>query len=380
MKRTGSRFILLIALLLFSAGYAQETEELLFQKGFENVLIEESQDSVCIFFEHREFRNPYYSMRFAELLLKDHELITRESKLIWIPVYQNKPVGRYEAGSYRFHFLREEDRQFYKEHNRPFKNYRLNFRIQPEVKARFGFYRHPFETKFNFNLDTQIYLLPGLSLQTGLSFPVVNSLDSQSMAIRPAPSMLHYFGQHVNGHFISASVGSFYNDRYGVDIEYRYSKMNSRWSFGLEGGITGYYRFNGLDLYHTELNRIMAVADAEYHLNYENLSLKLSAGRFLYSDTGVRMEIIKQYGNVDIGLFGSGTTAGATAGFQFAFNLFPGKIFRSRSMELRTTDEFRWEYTYNNQDFVAMKYRLGIPRLADRLRQYKEDYVQSFSR
>lgn len=53
------------------------------------------------------------------------------------------------------------------------------------------------------------------------------------------------------------------------------------------------------------------------------------------------------------------TELGTTVGFQFAFSLFPGKIYRGKNLELRTTEEFRWEYSYNNEEPVAEKYPIG---------------------
>ncbi len=358
--------------------YSQEAGELLRNKGYESVLIDSSSGKTNIYFEHREFRSPFHSMKFAKLILKNNGISEADNEINFIPIYRNVPIGIYSAENYSYQPLGFIEKAFFTEHNQPLKNYRWNFRIQPEVISRFGFYSQPFETKFNLNIDTQIFLLPGFSLFTGISIPVTNTLDSQSTNLRPAPTSLNYFSQPLPSHFLSISAGTFYNDRYGLDFQYRYYRMDSNWSFGLESNVTGFYRFNSFNYSNSSLNRIMLVADAEYRLNYENLSVKLSVGRFLYSDTGARLELIKQFGNVDIGLFGTGSTSGATAGFNFAFNLFPGKILRSKAFELRTTDEFRWEYTYNNQDFVGMKYRTGIPKLSDRLRQYKEEFIQDF--
>jgi len=189
--------------------------------------------------------------------------------------------------------------------------------------------------------------------------------------------MLHYFNQPWDHNFISASVGSFYNNRYGVDLEFRHANLSKRWSYGVATGLTGFYWLNGLSLYNETLDDFYATADVEYRLPLENLSLKLTAGQFLYKDKGVRFDLIKQFAAAEIGLFASSTDIGTTTGFQFAFALFPGKIFRNRKVELRTTEEFRWEYTYNNVDPVAKNFRIGMPRLSDILRQYNQNFLNS---
>ena len=227
-------WISLLFFLLGSLGYAQSIREQLYPAGFENVQVREQGDSLKIFFEHREFRSPFHSMKYANLLLKDlPELKNR--KLVWIPVYHNEPIGAYTAEDYGFLPLSHDDRSFFKANNKVLKNYRLSLRLYPEVKARFGFYSDPFQSKINLILDSRIYLASGLSLQTGIAIPLHNNLDTQDLKLRAAPSMLHYFTQPWNGHFFLLSGGSFYNDRYGLDLEYRHAGLNSSWSYGLEG-------------------------------------------------------------------------------------------------------------------------------------------------
>ena len=120
-------------------------------------------------------------------------------------------------------------------------------------------------------------------------------------------------------------------------------------------------------------------ADVEWRTGIENTSLKLSLGQFLYQDKGARIDLIKQFSAAEIGLFAAHTDIGTTGGFQFAFSLWPGKILRGKKLELRTTEEFRWEYTYNNEEPVARQFRIGMPRLADMLRNYNEAWIKELT-
>ncbi|SDR77862.1 YjbH domain-containing protein [Christiangramia echinicola] len=371
--------ISLLFILLSLGLHSQETESQLGEAGFENITLETEVDSLKLYFEHREFRNPYHGMLYANRLLgkADPELPRKNST--FFPVFHNQLMGRYEAQTYNFSPLSESDRHFYAENNKVFKNYRFNFRLHPEVVSRFGYYEDPFETKFNMILDTRIYLASGVSLQTGITIPIVNNLDNHGMKLRAAPSMLHYFVQPWNAHFFSLSAGTFYNDRYGFDLEYRFARMDSRWSFGFAGGVTGFYRLYGLEYYSEPVDDLYGVADVEWRTGIEHTTLKLSAGQFLYQDKGMRLDLIKQFAAAELGLFAARTDIGTTGGFQFAFSLFPGKILRGKKNEVRTTEEFRWEYTYNNEDPVAQQFRIGMPRLADLLRNYNEAWIKHLS-
>jgi hypothetical protein len=366
----------LVGLLGFVA-QAQELSDRLYKAGFENVLINDSEDTLKIFFEHREFRSPFHSMKYASFLLKEQSDINIKN-IFWIPVVRNQPIGSYTAQEYKFKEPNDSELQFFKENNKPWKNYRWNFRIRPRIKSRFGFYSDPFETKLNIILDSRVYLARGLSVQTGISFPVTNNLDNHDLKPRLAPSMLHYFVQPANSHFLGLSVGTFYDDRYGVDLEYRFNDLNSPWSFGLATGLTGFYWLYAGGSYTEPLDDFYATADVELRLPIENISLKLTAGQFLVKDKGLRADLIKQFGTIDVGMHASFTSIGNTIGFQFATPLFPGKIYRSSKLELRTTEEFRWEYSYNNAEPVARSFKLGMPRLSDLLRHYNAAYIKSF--
>jgi len=72
----------------------------------------------------------------------------------------------------------------------------------------------------------------------------------------------------------------------------------------------------------------------------------------------------------DVSFYGSWTQGGQNAGFQFIIPIFPGKIIRTKNFELRTAEEFPWEYNFSNEDPSARNYRLSIPRLSDVIRQY----------
>ena len=368
-------FLAVVLCLLSIVALAQDLKQNLFQAGFEQVHVLEKQDSVIIFFEHRSFRNPFHSFQYGRKILGEQE----ERVVTWVPMYNNKLMGTYNGEHLRFNAINAEKQAFFKEHTRSSQGYRFHFRIVPDFHGRFGRFDRPLETKTNIILDSRIYLLSGLTVQSGILFPIQNSLDAQQESIRLAPSHLHFFHQWHSSFFLALTAGTFYNDRYGFDLQVRYAPFASRWSVGVEGGYTGFYYIDEGVFYKERVKDLLMIGDFEYRLPISDLSVKLSAGQYLFRDKGARAEVIRQFGGVDVGFFAARTQRGSTAGFQLAFSFFPGKIIRTNKIELRTTEEFRWEYSYSNRP-VARKYRLGIPRLSDQLRQYNALFVQSQSR
>src|SRR5690606_7425200 len=154
-----------------------------------------------------------------------------------------------------------------------------------------------------------------------------------------------------------------FGDRYGLDFSYRYSPLASRWSGGLNLGYTGYYYIPRAGLYTTSVEDFLGLVDVAYFIPRFSSTIQLTGGQFLAKDKGLRLDFIRQYGSVDIGFFGTKTNSGTAAGFQIAFPLFPGKIIRTNSIELRTTETFRWEYSYSNEGAIGRRYKTGTERL-----------------
>jgi hypothetical protein len=366
--------IILFALSLALSAFGQDgLSQELFSNGFENVKVFSSRDTLVIYFEHRTFRNPHQSMVLAKKVIGNSE----GKMLYFIPLYHNQPMGKYHANDFSFADVSESDLDYYREKNTIRHGYRFHLRISPDFSARFGKFDDPFQNKTNIILDSRIYLFPGLSLHSGILFPINNNLDAQEKNIRVAPSHIHFFRPKGNKHFYSISGGLFFSDRYGLDVQYRFMPMLKNWSIGFESSITGFYFLPKTGVYMNKLDDMTFLLNYEYRIPVlPSISLGITAGQFLFKDKGGRFDFIKQYGNVDIGFFAAVTQSGRNVGFQFAFPLFPGRILRDRNFELRTTEEFRWEYGYNNENVVARKFRLGTPRLQDILRQYHPKFVK----
>ena len=369
--------LLLYAVFTFSSGFvelcAQENpspeeillKEALWKSGFEQVHVLDLNDTLRIFFEKRSFRYPVHSMEYAKLeASKD-----AKKAIVWIPVFHNRPMGAYHQEDYRFRKLKAEELSYFKKKNDLAGGYRFHFRIMPDFRARYGQFDQPFQTKTSLILDTRIYLLPGLSLHGGVLIPLVNSLDYREMNIRPGPTMLTWLG-HQGNHFVNITGGIFLSDRYGIDLQYRYAPLDRFLSFGIESSLTGFYLWPSSGLYSEAMNAFRIVGDVEYRLPpFPKVTAKISAGQFLYGDRGVRFDLIRQWGSVDVSFYASTSDLGRNAGFQFIVPIFPGNILRTKKMEFRTTEEYPWDYNYS-QIKVTRNYRLSVPRLSDVVRQY----------
>nr|WP_295931364.1 YjbH domain-containing protein [uncultured Dyadobacter sp.] len=331
-------------------------------QNFENV----SSDTAVgqVIYEQRLYRNPYLGMLEMRRALADSGV--RE----YIPLFQGVPIGSYRMGKkigYRplaQNEMRSRDLLLHK--------YKLDFWLQPVFAANFGYREKTLQSNTSVLLQTQFYLWKGLALNAGVLFPITNDMDNRPKKIRPAPVFLNQF-LAFGKHFISASAGYFHNDQYGVNVQYRHHDLAGPWSFGLEGGLTGLYYYATKGIYYESMNRLLLNADAAYKLSRPDITLKLSGGRYLAGDEGARFDLIRQFTNVEAGLYVMKTNNGTTAGFNFAVPIPPGKIIQSKKFRFRTTDEFRWEYSYTRGFRIGERYRTGY-QLDQKLRQYHVDY------
>jgi hypothetical protein len=361
---------LLICLLILwsAAAYAQDKyapEKL--KQSFENIQKADNK----IFYEQRLYRNPFIGLYEINKISGD------STGQAYVPLFQGMPVGVYHLDSdVSYRPLTTKERKDYIK-SQPFplhlKRYKLDFWIQPYFAAIFGNFDKPVESNTSVALQTQLYILPGLTLNTGIMFPIVNDMDGRPKIIRPAPTFLNQFYAQGN-HFISATAGFFNNDQYGVNVQYRKADLSKPWSFGLEAGLTGMYYYPRGGIYYEKMDQLLLLADVSYRFKGPDLTLKLSGGQFLHADKGGRIEMVRQFTNVELGVYAVKTQNGSTLGFNLAIPIPPGKILQGKSARLRTTDEFRWEYTYSRGYKIGERYRMGY-QLDQRLRQYHRDYL-----
>lgn len=365
---TSSKLLCLILLGSINAVFAQNdkyTPEKL-KASFENIqTIVES-----VYYEQRLYRNPFIGLFEIQKVTADTSVHN------YVPLFNGFPLGRFRIGNQIEHrSLTNAERKAYWKANRfPLhKKYKADIWIQPYFAANFGNYDKPVESNTSVALQTQLYLLPGLTFQTGILFPIVNDMDGRPRNIRLAPTFLNQFYNHGN-HVISASAGLFQNDQYGVNVQYRHANLAKPWSFGMEAGLTGFYYYPRGGIYYESLDQLLLLADVSYRFKGPDLTLKLSGGQFLWKDRGARIEMVRQFTNVELGVYAVKSQNGSTLGFNLAIPIPPGKLLQGKHARLRTTDEFRWEYTYTRGYRIGERYRVGY-QLDQKLRQFHQDYL-----
>ena len=259
--------------------------------------------------------------------------------------------------------------------------HRLDFSILPQFVAQFGNFEQPVEAKTTVHLQTHLVLARGLTLLGSLVFPIENTLDNQPNEIRLGPLFVNQFFRTGISDFWSISAGYFFTNQYGVNVQYRHWSAVRPWAYGFEASLSGEYYFFRSGQFHGPLQERLLLGNVSYRLKKPSVTLQATFGQFLFQDRGIRGDFIRQFDRVDVGLWSSLTTNGATLGFNLAIPLWPRGHYPGvqgkgkQAPRLRMAEEFRWEYNYTRGYRIGERYRLG-PRLDERLRMYEQPYLQ----
>lgn len=328
-------------------------------KSLENIQV---QDSVLLY-EERVDRNQF---KYFEAIQENYPAIQH-----FTPLFQGVSMGTYskEKGIMKYSPERVKTKSI-----KPFgKQYKFDFWVQPDIRASFGNLDKAVESKTNILLNTQLMLGQGFSFYTGVAFPLVNDLDPQPLNIRLAPTYLNHFFHGKNANFIASSIGLFFNDRYGVNVEYQHMDFNKKWSYGAELSYTGYYYLYPTSYKYTDLRELLALANLAYRIPKHDLTINLMAGQFLHNDKGARIELIRQFTKAEVGFFGSFTENGATIGINLAVKLPPAGSLESKRLRLRSMEDFKWEYVYSRGFKIGERFRTHY-KLDQKLRQFHSSF------
>ncbi len=218
--------------------------------------------------------------------------------------------------------------------------------VHPWFEASFGNYDNPMQSRTGIAPEVRVALRPGLSLSAQALLTLQDDLLTGESRIRPALVTLNQTARLPRNLFVSATVGTFNPDRYGADVEARAYLANGSVSVGAELGLTGAVSYAREGWYRTPMDGRTALVDATWRIARHDLLLRTTAGAFLEDERGVRVDVVRQFGELEIGWFGAKTGGGSNGGVMLRLPLFPAKRPPQARVRLFAADAFRWQYRY----------------------------------
>lgn len=362
-----------------SSALSERISRTLTEKGFENVSVAEGQGRVIATFENRVYR--YDAKGVQEAIKAIMPLLENTHQLILIPVRKGIRLGAISvpASSYYAFTQGEISREVFisaievsldlpnntrLEH--PGKANKTAFRtdvlVRPQFAAEFGNFDDPVESQINLVPEISMLLWPGASVTAQLILPIQNELAEQGDYVRPGLLTLNQTLRGPRNTFVSMTLGSFTQNRYGMDGEVRKYAFNGRLSAGIRAGYTGFLSYEAGEWLYGDLEAVTYSVDMAYQaLPQYNLTLRGAYAKYLFGDTGWHLEAHRSFGEFEIGLFGllADTWTSSNAGARITIPLPLRKHARPARFRARTAEQFQWEYRYRNLPLEGKQYASG---------------------
>jgi hypothetical protein len=343
------------------------------EHGFENVAVCKDTNRVIIGYENRVYRHEVRAIREAlEVVSK----FNNQQTIILVPqdrgvpllavsvnwdVYRNRLNKKKENDSSNSgievsldvepYWQRLKDQSIVNPSTMKF-----DIVVYPQYRALFGNFNNPVASQINLAPALSTSLWNGMQFSAQWIIPLQNELEEEGNYGRPGLLTFNQTIRIPNNTFVSATVGYFTQHQYGVDVEAKRFLDNGRWAIGANIGYTGYASYLHSTLYYSNLQYWSYFLNCEYRYSDLDVTMKATYGRFLYEDRGVRFDVLRQFGEIDIGFFCIATKNGTDGGFNFSVPIFPGKRLSPGLVRISPAPYFPWEYRYRGDSMESVRY------------------------
>lgn len=370
--------------LVAQAGVAERATRALADAGFANVAAVEEGARVVVTFENARFRDERRGLREAARLLAPE--VEAGRTLVLVPTNRGVPLiaARYDGG-------RDADSGAPRPTGvtldvsdlppalasapRASASYgRVDVVVHPWFEARFGDLEDAVESRTGVAPELRVALRPGLAFSAQALVTLEDELSTGESRVRPALVTLNQTARLPRNVFVSATAGTFTPDRYGVDLEGRAYFRNGRWSAGAELGLTGETSFAREGWSFSPVDEPTALVELAWRSARYDVTVRATAGAFLGDQRGARLDLFRQFGELEIGGFGFTSAEGSNGGVTLRVPLPFPRHARPAPLRLRAADAFPWQYRYVGLETSGRRYRTGSS-LDDLGRRLTPDFV-----
>lgn len=216
--------------------------------------------------------------------------------------------------------------------------------LDPQIRAQFGDYNNPVKLQINIAPSVNVSLWRGMKLTTQVILPLYNEFEEEGDYIRPGLLTINQLIKLPLSTFASINLGYFTNERYGINLDLKKFFLQDKLSIGGNIGYTGYASILKGSWKYSEINLITWFTNFAYRNAKYDLTLQLSYGSFIDKDKGWRFDMYRQFGEINIGFYGMKTNGVINGGFNFIIPIPPRKYSTKRLLRIRPASYFAWEY------------------------------------
>ncbi len=221
---------------------------------------------------------------------------------------------------------------------------KIDLFINPDINARLGNYDDPYKWQLNIIPEISSFLFKGMQVTAEFIIPLENELGEEGDDVRPGKVVLNQTLWFPHQIFSSFSSGYFDPNRYGFSVEFLKFLFNGDLSFSAKVDYTGFLLYMDKQWYYSDLNKWTYLLNGTYQFSPLDFSVSLSQGRFLLGDMGWRIDVLRSFGETDIGFFAIKTNAETLGGFRLHIPIFPMR--RLAPYRIRASPPLYFDRTY----------------------------------
>lgn len=354
------------------------TEQALIQAGFENVTVQEKGDTLQAALESLNYRGSYRTLGTAIKEMARQNPLTKVFQVLALENLQPQMIITATKQGDQWYVQTDYDTASLAQQLLSSKVQAHNSSIG---KVDITFY--PIVSIDNHKLhklaDVGVFLAP--SIETTLwkgnriyiqpIVPIFYDLHVSDPDRQPQLGIIGIRQEWLNNKrwSIASTLGTFLYNQYGLHTEVTY-RANRQLNFGLNLGFTGDQTFTSNGWETKKPKNLLAMANVDYYHRPTSMQVKLSGGSFLYGDFGMRLDLVRHFGEFALGVFAIYTDGEFNPGFNFAIPLSTRRQMRKGKVRLRFPQYFSWEYNMVNY------FRYGEKKMG---RTFKERPDKSFT-
>jgi hypothetical protein len=375
------------------ASVINEIQAALAAHGFENVIVVQDGRDIIATYENRVYRYEVKALREAlKLAVKYSQL---HNDIVIIPQNRGIPImavkvdsnacrllpshegGGFHASGFEatlgvepyWHRLKDAQKT-------NASAMKLDIFVHPQFIAQFGNLRDAMQSQVNLAPAASTTLWRGMSLSAQWIFPIQNELGYEGDHGRPGFVTLNQTVRLPANTFVSGTAGYFSEHRFGCDLEVKRFWNNGRWAAGVNCGVTGFAAYSKGVWYYSDVASWTYSVTSQYRFPEFDLTLKAGYGRFLYQDDGWRIDVFRQFDEVEFGFFALSTEGGKNGGFSLSIPIFPSKRMVPGRVRLSPAFYFPWSYRYRGMPVYGIRYETQND-IDDFMKNLNPDFVEN---
>ncbi len=247
--------------------------------------------------------------------------------------------------------------------------YKVDIVIYPELSFQNLILTQVYQVLFNLSPAIEVSLWKGMKLTGQMVIPIYNDYGKEYNKIHQGYISLTQSIRLPQNIFVTASVGTFNQNRWGVDIRAKHIFRDER--FFIEGriGLTGYSAFENFRWQVGKPKRLTWSAGGGFYWTQYNTQFSAKVEQYLLQEKGVRFDMTRYFRYAAVGFYAMKVDVpynnGVNGGFRFQIALPP---YWNKRKFLRITPSKSTGIAYNaaNERYYGKSY---TPQLGNTIMQ-----------